>query len=69
MFFCVIIYELLAECLVLGTVVWKTVPYIRYRGTMVPTVPALPTLDMYLSLSKFETIHWVSNDATPQTSL
>ena len=35
----------------------------------VPTVLALPTLDMYLSLSKFETIHWVSNDATPQTSL
>ena len=41
MFFCVIIYELLAECLVLGTVVWKTVPYlryIRYRGTMVPAM-------------------------------
>ena len=45
-----------------------TVP--RYHlGTVVPVLRernplAHPTLDMYLPLSKFESIHWVSNGAT-----
>ena len=39
----------------MGTAVYRT----RERNLL-----ARPTLDMYIPLSKFESIHWVSIDAT-----
>ena len=61
--------------LVLGTSKYRGTTVPRYHGTVVPTVPAstsgrernllaLPTLDMYLPLSKFESIQRVSIGAT-----
>ena len=49
----------------LGT--YGTVPrYLRYLRYLrrERNLLARPTLDMYLPLSKFESIHWVSIDAT-----
>ena len=41
----------------------STVRYLRYLRRE-RNLLARPTLDMYLPLSKFESIHWVSIDAT-----
>jgi len=43
---------------------WARGPGSRERDSETLNPLALPTLDMYLPLSKFESIHWVSTDAT-----